>query len=335
MPGQRSNPTERVVRLLDTLRAHPGEAMRFADLARAGDLSQATCHAILLTLTDAGYVVRDAETRAYTLGPALVALGAAARASFPEVRAAATDLEALAASTRLPVSAARVVDDAITVLDVVGPDRDTLPIHEGTRVPCAPPFGAIHVAWDGDAAIDAWIARAPRPTLTAARLRAVVDDHRRTHVAIAPYTQSSAQLRAALGELAIDALADDVRERTLELLAAIDELDYTSAALADRELLAVNTLTAPVFDHRGRVAFAVALHVADAALTVARLHVLTAELRRATEAMTDRIGGQLPHDDAAPDAASDSAIGPSDTPSTRSSAATDRGPAVALIGGNP
>src|SRR6185295_18558040 len=130
-------------------------------------------------------------------------------------------------------------------------------------VPFAPPFGAIHAAWEAPAAIDAWIARAPSATLTPERLRAVVDDHRHTHVAVAPYTQSSARLREALGELAVDALARDVRDRTLELLAAIDDLDYTSDVLERADHLPVNTLTAPVFDHDGRVAFAVALHLAD------------------------------------------------------------------------
>jgi DNA-binding IclR family transcriptional regulator len=294
MPGQRSKPTERVVRVLEALRARPGEGIRFADLARSGDLSQATCHAILLTLAEAGYVVRDNETRAYSLGPALVALGAVARASFPEVRAAGADLAALAAGTGLPVSAASVVDESITVLEVVGPGRDALPIREGTRVPFAPPFGAIHVAWDGSLAIDAWIARAPSPTLTPDRLRAVVDDHRRTRVAVAPFTHSSARLRAALGELAVDALASDVRDRTLELLAAIDELDYTSDVLARADRLPVNTVTAPVFDHDGRVVFAVALHVADPDLDVSRIEALSTQLRAAVDHMTTNVGGRVP-----------------------------------------
>jgi DNA-binding IclR family transcriptional regulator len=121
----------------------------------------------------------------------------------------------------------------------------------------------------------------------------VVADHRRTHVAVAPYTSSSARLRDALGELAVDALAHDVRERTLELLAAIDELDYTSDVLADAEHLPVNTLTSPVFDHDGHVAFAVALHVADRALATTRLRELVSELRTATDRMTSIIGGTV------------------------------------------
>jgi DNA-binding IclR family transcriptional regulator len=294
MAGQRSKPTERVVRLLEALQASPREPMRFADLTRAGDLSQATCHAILLTLADAGYVVRDDDTRAYSLGPALVALGQAATASFPEVRACSGELARLASSTGLAVSAARVIDGAITVVEVVGSGRGELPIRPGTSVPCAPPFGAIHVAWEGSDAVDAWIARASSPTLSVERLRAVLDDHRRTHVAVAPYTQTSARLREALGDLATDSLSREVRDRTLELLAAIDELDYTSDALAAAERLPVNTVTAPVFDRHARVSFAAAVHVADRAASVARIESMAAHLRAATDEMTDVIGGRRP-----------------------------------------
>jgi DNA-binding IclR family transcriptional regulator len=294
MVGQRSNPTERVVRVLETLRAHPGEGLRFADLVRGADVSQATGHAILLTLVDAGYVVRDEGTRTFTLGPAIVGLGTAAQESFPAVRAAAADLAALARRTGLPCSAARVVEQSITVLDVIGAEDATLPLGIGTRVPFAPPFGAIHVAWSGDDEIDAWIARAPRPTLSRARLLDVIEDHRRTHLAVAPYTPSSSRLREALGELAVDALASDVRERTLELLATIDELDYTRDALLRAEALPVNTLTAPVFDGAASTAFAVALHLADPALAISTVTDLGAELLATTEKITADLGGRLP-----------------------------------------
>ena len=294
MPSSR--PTDRVVRVLELLGAHPG-GLRFSDLARAGSLSQGTCHAILGTLSAAGYVVRDPETLTYTLGPAVVALGHAASEAFGDVRGHHDELERLAHGTGLAASAAKVVDDAITVVDVAAPEGVGPPVRVGTRVPFAPPFGAIHVAWSGPRAIEAWIARAPRDTLTPTRLLAVLDDHRRTRLAVAPYTATSSDLRAALADLAIDALARDVRERTLALLSEIDELDYTSDAIADAEHLAVNTITAPVFDRDARTAFAVALHVGDPELPVARLEVFAEALRTATTTMTTAIGGREPDDD--------------------------------------
>ena len=63
--AQRSQPAERVVRVLEALRARPDEGLRFADVARAADVSQGTCHAILATLTDAGWVQREPATKTY------------------------------------------------------------------------------------------------------------------------------------------------------------------------------------------------------------------------------------------------------------------------------
>ena len=91
-------------------------------------------------------------------------------------------------------------------------------------------------------------------------------------------------------------LAHDVRDRTLELLAAIDELDYTSDALERVDRLPVNTVTAPVFDAAGSTSFAVALHVADPELPVPTIRALGEELRTATEAITAAVGGRLPDD---------------------------------------
>ena len=284
-----------MVRVLELLGVHPGRGLRFSELAREGGLSQATCHAILGTLADAGYVVRDADARTYTLGPAALALGSAASESFADVRAARPALAELSARVGLAVSAAKVVDDEITVVDVVLPPGLDAPIRVGTRVPFAPPFGAIHVAWGGDAAIDAWIARSPRRTLTRKRLLAVVRDHQRTRLAVAPYTATSSELRAALGELAVDALARDVRERTLELLSAIDDLDYTADAIESTEHLPVNTLTSPVFDAHGDTAFAVALHLGSPDVAVALVQELGSELVDVSDRLTEQLGARRPN----------------------------------------
>jgi DNA-binding IclR family transcriptional regulator len=204
------------------------------------------------------------------------------------------ELDALAAETGLRCHAAKVVDDAITVVAVAGAAEVDDPIRPGTRVPFVPPFGAIHVAWSHPHDVEQWIRRAASPTFTPERLHAVVEDHRRTRFAVAPYTPASARLRERLGELAADGVPDDVRTRTVELLGAIDRLDYTSDDLERGVPLPVNTITAPVFDHHAKVAFAVGLHVAEPALDAQRTTALAHALVRAADRMTDAIGGHIP-----------------------------------------
>jgi DNA-binding IclR family transcriptional regulator len=215
--------------------------------------------------------------------------------AFPEVQLTRVELDALASETGLRCHAAKVVDDAITVVAVAGAADVDDPIRPGTRIPFAPPFGAIHVAWSSPHIVEQWIKRAPSPSFTAARLHEVVSDHRRTRVAVAPYTPASARLRELLGELAADEVPDDVRDRTIELLGAIDRLDYTSDDLTGSDDLPVNTLTAPVFDRHGKVAFAVGLHVAEPEFAADRIEALASALVAAADRMTDAIGGRIPN----------------------------------------
>jgi DNA-binding IclR family transcriptional regulator len=292
--AQGSAPTARVVRVLEALRGRAGEGRRYAELAGDAGVSQATCHAILTSLADAGYVVRDPASKSYLLGPAVVGLGEAAARSFPEIAAAHAELERLSARTGLHWSVGKVVGDTITIAAVSAAMPDDDPIRPGTRLPFAPPFGAIHVAWSPAPTVERWIARAPGSTFREPDLHAVLHDHRRSRFAVAPYTPASVQLRELLGELATDAVSEDVRERTFGLLAAIDRLDYTTRDLGNGRALAVNSITAPVFDRNGAVAFAVALHLASSAVEAERVRTLARELVQSVDRVTASIGGHVP-----------------------------------------
>ena len=60
VPGRASPPTARVIAVLEFLARHPHDRFGLSELARRVDLSKPTCLGILTTLTDAGYLVRDA-----------------------------------------------------------------------------------------------------------------------------------------------------------------------------------------------------------------------------------------------------------------------------------
>ncbi|QVI19887.1 helix-turn-helix domain-containing protein [Nocardia tengchongensis] len=63
--------------MVSFLAAHPDRSFSLSELARAAEITTATCHAILVSLVEAGWVTRTDLT--YGLGPAMLAIGRAAR----------------------------------------------------------------------------------------------------------------------------------------------------------------------------------------------------------------------------------------------------------------
>ena len=108
--------------VLDFLAGHPHDRFGLSELARRLGLSKPTCLGIVTTLTEAGYLVRDAADKTYRLGPALISLGHTAQESLRVSPAAREELRRLS-SARFGVTAALsgVIDDRITLLELVGP----------------------------------------------------------------------------------------------------------------------------------------------------------------------------------------------------------------------
>ena len=70
------------------------------DRAAAADLSYASAHSVVSALEESGLVRRHPRTRAYTLGPGLIGLGAAARRGYRAVDDALPEMEAPLARPR-------------------------------------------------------------------------------------------------------------------------------------------------------------------------------------------------------------------------------------------
>src|ERR671910_3437644 len=132
-----SPPTERVVRILDFLAGRPEERFGVSDLARRLGLSKPTCLGIVTSLTDAGYLVRDPGDKTYRLGPSLITLGHKAQESLRVSPAARDELRRLSARFGVTVALSGVVDDRITLLDLVAPAGARPGVEVGQSSPCA------------------------------------------------------------------------------------------------------------------------------------------------------------------------------------------------------
>ncbi len=181
-PGTRvSPPTQRVIAIIDFLARHPHDRFGLSELARRVDLSKPTCLGIVTTLSESGYLVRDTQDKTYRLGPRLITLGHIAQESMRVNPAAREELRKLSTAFDTTAALSAVVDDRITLLELVGPVDADVGVLAGQSYPFAPPVGLMFVLWDDDALRD-WLAKEPTIPLRtdSERMQRVIAECRRT-----------------------------------------------------------------------------------------------------------------------------------------------------------
>jgi DNA-binding IclR family transcriptional regulator len=290
-----SPPTERVVAVLDYLAGHPKGRFGLSDLARRLQLSKPTCLGIVTTLTSAGYLVRDAQDKTYRLGPALIALGHTAQESLRVNPAARAELRRLSAAYTATAALSAVVEDRITVLDLVSPPEVTAPVHVGQSYPFAPPVGLMFVLWDDDA-VRTWLAKEPTVPLRTDddRLQRVIAECRADGYLVERQTAAGQRLYALTAGIP-STLPHELRALLGEMVSDIGERVYLRSESAGdaRQRHAVSVISAPVYDHHQRQAMVVSLHVGRS-LSATEIARRARRLVSSADALTAQLGGEKP-----------------------------------------
>lgn len=234
------------------LLARPGnETLRFSDIVRELELTQATAHAILKTLWDRGWVSRDQTDKTFTLGPALALVAERVDAARPVVVAARMAIRRLSAEIGYPASVVEQVGATLVITAFEGGAASA----PGDRIPYAPPFGVAFAAWDTPDGRQDWIARAASSNAELAQRLEQVLDHTRERGFDIDWTTPALAQAAQLMGTATD-LPESVRQLMERLL-----VEFTTIGLLESsETRPVATIAAPVFDQHGRVALIVAVH---------------------------------------------------------------------------
>ena len=148
--------------ILELLGQAPAEGMTLSELARATGINPASCHSVLSVLSQRGYLVRSPASRRFTLGPLPVALGQSALTAQPLLARARIAADRVGAEAGLPVLISAAVGDDIVGVHVRSDLSGRLPgLRLGERRAMRPPLGAPFLAWAGEPAIEAWLAKAP------------------------------------------------------------------------------------------------------------------------------------------------------------------------------
>lgn len=281
--------------ILDFLASHPHDRFGVSELARRVGLSKPTCLGIVTTLTDGDYLVRDAHDKTYRLGPALIFLGHTAQESLRVDPAARAELRRLSAMSDTTVALSAVVDDRITVLEIVGPPGADVGVTVGQSYPFAPPVGLMFVLWD-DVALRDWLGKEPTIPLRSDgdRLNRVVDECRRAGYLVERLTPGGRRLYALMAGVS-SRLPDELQALLGELIDDIGERVYLRSEKnsGNRARHDISVISAPVFDHHQRQAMVVSLQIGRA-LTDAEIVKRARALMATAAALTSRLGGTKP-----------------------------------------
>lgn len=156
--------------IIDLLAAAPGRGMTLSEIMRASGINVASCHAVLNVLVERGYLVRDAQSKSYALGPMTFAAGQAALGGQSLLGHAEAAARVLFAELHIPVMMSAAVGEQIVgVVSIDDGNGGRALLRPGERRPRIPPIGAPFVAWAGEPAIEAWLGGAPEADRTGLR----------------------------------------------------------------------------------------------------------------------------------------------------------------------
>ncbi len=257
-----SNPTSRVMDVLGFLAAHPTEAFSLAEIARHVGLSNGSAHRLLTTMAAGQFLARNDKHRTYSLGMALVAIGQAAIEKHRGIDIARRAIARLAVELNVQCGANAVIDDEILVLVKEGTAQSHLGLTRvGERRPLVPPVGLCHVAWGGQAVIDAYVEKAD-PYLSPPmreHLLASFPLIRERGFAMALNGASSRKTRQAMvmpeGQIRDAAYWAGV----FELIGQLSPNEIQLFEFTEGETAGVSYMSAPVFSPAGTVAFQIVM----------------------------------------------------------------------------
>jgi DNA-binding IclR family transcriptional regulator len=273
---------ERVAAILNFMAEHPDHAVTVSDLVRALKISRSTCHTLVSSLAQVGYLHRTSD-KTYVLGPSLALVGQIAAKHASPLLIAQPEMRALAEEFDVICSAFFREGDHLVVRERAASGSNLgWSSPKGTRVRMRPPFAGIFYAWSPPARTEAWLAAAaPNATPEQKALMTEAMAFARRY----GFTFSIRNPRfAELQEEAEHAFEEGWSDLPVTLAPELDpERDYS-----------LMSVIAPVFDANREVAFTLALVGFTGKRTGREIERIGGRLRGACDHISSFVGGSRP-----------------------------------------
>jgi DNA-binding IclR family transcriptional regulator len=237
-----SPPTERVIAVIELLGSEPARQFTLAEICRNLNISRATGHAILTTLTAHDWVTRDPANAEYAWGPAMASLTKPANSLVYRA-----ELQALATDTGTQVSLTRREGQTMVIVETVGECLTGPRISPGLRTPLVAPFGRDYIAGTSTEAQNAWLEAIgqPDPGLRR-RMTAVLKEIRQRGFVVERLTKEYVRVYTALRALSSDGEIDMITTQLARAFADLTTIDVLPDEMNTTAGHSVATISAPI-----------------------------------------------------------------------------------------
>jgi DNA-binding IclR family transcriptional regulator len=287
-----SQPTARALAILDLLMANPHQAFGLTEMTRRLNLNKATCHAILTTMATYGFLVQHPKTKAYRLGPSIIAAGNAAFAQFPVLEYARPALEALEDELDIGFAVTGRSKAHVVLLALYGAASALIDNFQlGLRLPNVAPIGACFTAWSPAKHLEAWLtaahdARGGYNEKLDQRLRMSVISIRARGFEITLKTQAEAELHKKLKDLQNAWSLKDLEEITRNYQRSLCDEYVHLDRIDPKASYNVSTINVPVFAYKQMPALCFAAGSFHKPTTGAEIEGIARRMQAAAEEVT-------------------------------------------------
>ena len=298
-----SQPTARALAILDLLMANPNQAFGLTEMTRRLNLNKATCHAILTTMATYGFLVQHPKTKAYRLGPSIIAAGNAAFVQFPVLEYARPALESLEQDLDVGFAVTGRSKSHMVLLALYGKASHLINNFQlGLRLPNIAPIGACFTAWSPAKHLQAWLDAAHEACggydeKLDQRLRMSVIGIRARGYEVVLRTRAEAALHEGLKQIQENWNLTDLEEVTANYQRALCDEQVHLDRIDPRARYEVSTINVPVFAQRQLPALCFAAGSFEKPVTGAEIEHIADRMRTAANEVAEVAKEHAPHED--------------------------------------
>ncbi|MFK8048909.1 MAG: IclR family transcriptional regulator [Halioglobus sp.] len=294
-----SQPTARALAILDLLMANPNQSFGLTEMTRRLNLNKATCHAILTTMAKYGFLVQHPKTKAYRLGPSIIAAGNAAFAQFPVLEYARPELESLQNDLEIGFAVTGRSKMHQVLLALYGRATPLIESFQlGLRLPNTAPVAACYTAFSPAAQLEQWLTRAHESRgeyneKLDQKLRVSLISIRARGYEVTLKTQAEAELRKELNRIHNSWSLTELEEATNKYQHDLCDEYYHLDRIDPKARYDISTITVPVFVYKEIPVMCFVAGSIDKPITGAQIEEIATRMLESAARVTNLASGRV------------------------------------------